>query len=124
MATDRPTLRKGQQMTKHRASDIEALRKVRDDLCAGRIKAESFDMSEWHCGSVGCIGGWAEQLYQPDLTQRVELMSDDNPLNRLFYPHCLSTDWSTITTCQAIKAIDNFLETGHPNWRKVMKDAP
>lgn len=45
----------------------------------------------------------------------------------LFYPdsdtpavHDDERDWEKFTTKQAVKAIDNFLYTGRPKWKKVL----
>lgn len=77
------------------------------------------------CGSVACIGGTMGQImgmsadeassyvYQRDPEDSKE------PIAHLFYPP-QKYDFGKITPAQAIKAIDNFLATGKPNWDKVL----
>lgn len=117
--------------------DRKALQQVRDDLCSGKITHNAFRMSYWtthsrdRCGTAHCIGGWAE-LHSANIISRGKFYYDprdkpvgyDNSLNKLFCPIYLDQDkWdSTITTCAAIRAIDNTLATGDPNWPEALKD--
>jgi len=60
------------------------------------------------CGSVGCIGGWADALYG------TEFNVTDSPrgLNDLFFP----TRQSSRTLEDAGRALRRYLETGAPAW--------
>jgi hypothetical protein len=115
--------------------ELNALKKVRDGLREGlyrHLSAEDvyekkdngkpvFNMSNWAtsqtCGTVGCIGGWMEaQLKAPRY-------SWDWPetLHPLFHPLVEGNEWERITPKKAARAIDNFIETGDPQWAKVLK---
>lgn len=97
---------------------------------------ESFDMTTWHCGSAGCIGGWAEKFWGSDVEQ-----DEDNPpfsdniamevlglthsqCSALFYPSeesSLSGDvpYSDITPAEAATAIRKLVGTGVVDWSHV-----
>lgn len=93
--------------------EYKALLKVRNKLCDGSIKPELFDMCDFDssksCGTAHCIGGWVRIYYKNINYNKDETFS-------LFYPREADIPWYKITTCHAVKAIDNFLETGDPNW--------
>jgi hypothetical protein len=102
-------------------------------------KGKNFNMSCWYnstsyeCGTVGCIGGWAEWV---DARERkvklewhslfpMELFHHSNHnfhagLNNLFYPTVDLPD--DITIPQAIKAIRNYLTMGFPDWKEVVAE--
>ena len=40
--------------------NIEAFKELRDTIAS--VPADHCDMRDWRCGSVCCIGGWAENL--------------------------------------------------------------
>lgn len=95
------------------------------------------------CGTVGCVGGhMAFILGVPPrdyVVSRSHYLFGQSPLeydndrfrcspalNDLFYPNqngggCLA--YRTITTAQAVQAIDNFLATGKPHWDEVCDDS-
>jgi len=79
-----------------------------------------FNMSWWRiaadCGTVCCIGGTAEAIGK--------VRFDNNPegLEHLFFPRGLDDCWGNITTSHAAKALRNYLFTGSPKWREVMKE--
>jgi hypothetical protein len=105
---------------------------------SGRISAKprrnGFNMSCWNleqdlhrvecdvsCGSVCCIGGWAE------LVGDVMFYGGDwdygnarhAALDRLFHPNCVAA-WDTITPHQAAQALRSYLTTGDPHWDRVL----
>ena len=93
-------------------------------------KPIGFNLSYWleptkehKCGTVGCIGGTAEWLVNESVFSYDDSMSfswTDHPgLKTLFNPS--NVCHSTVTVNQAARALRNFLETGHANWRKVKK---
>jgi hypothetical protein len=95
------------------------------------------------CGSVGCIGGnMAFVMGSTALTYVGSPRAERHPplfgmtgpsaegnyyggcsrsLVPLFFPiHKNDLSWHTITAKQMLKAIDNWLESGHPRWRQVL----
>jgi hypothetical protein len=87
-------------------------------------------MSYWsddgaHCGTVHCIGGWAEKL------GKVEFVGARRPkaLECLFYPDTLDDDaifdidWTTISSDHAASALRNYLTLGDPQWDQVIAAA-
>lgn len=75
------------------------------------------------CGSVGCIGGTMAMLMGMNSLNGIKFVhSHDIPgdrLKELFFPKGVH-DYSCITPALAVKAINNFLKTGNPSWRKVL----
>lgn len=76
------------------------------------------------CGSIGCIGGTMALLMRVNPR---DYMIRRHPLGLrvLFYPDTESPsvvfDYDLIQPMQAVKAIDNYLLTGKPRWRDVLK---
>ena len=111
-------------------------------------KGVLFDMStsseHYDCGTALCIGGFMKLFMmgvRPKSDGRFSITSareekidvyvmshnQENagrPIAKLFYPEIGETDvgWSTLTKAEAIKAIDNFLETGNPDWAGVVAE--
>jgi hypothetical protein len=83
------------------------------------------DMVQTHCGTVGCIGGYMGEIMGRDGSAYTRMHEDSRggryktPLSPLFYPDS-NTCWNELTAKQAVRAIDNFLTTGKPNWRKAL----
>lgn len=103
----------------------------------------------YSCGTVACIGGWmslkmqdvADAAIEDNLKLRwittahannyVGSYAGDNEhreangrdgrsqLGRLFYPK-ETLAWDPITPAQAVRAIDNYLETGQPRWEEIV----
>jgi hypothetical protein len=96
----------------------------RDELThlhAGDIDGQTdiFNMVIWYssgadCGTVGCIGGWAETIGQFQFPGE---MPDD--LDNLFYPPD-QYSFDSVTTDQAAAALSNYLTVGSPCWRDVL----
>lgn len=114
-------------------------RSVRDGLL--KPGTATFDMNVWSepavhalqdgreqvCGTVMCIGGWAEHL-TPDLVLREHFvrlrpLERRGPLYRLFHPSMDLVDWSDVGPHDAARAIRNYLEKGDPLWEEVMQAA-
>lgn len=78
-----------------------------------------FNMNCWYgrkeCGTVGCIGGWCDALYNTSFDH----MNAGHPVDTLFYPGMVK-DWNTITQSQAAHALRNYLATGKPDWAAVV----
>lgn len=96
------------------------------DAVVTGVKKRWFDMGvggDRHgCGTLGCIGGWMYAAMHPKA--RVGRMQDyvdrhqgvSSPFHELFF----GRTWSSITPAQGVKAIDNFLEFGKPDWEEVL----
>ncbi len=93
-------------------------------------KTHKFNMSvpcnARRCGSVACIGGTMAQIMGMDaidassyVYEREPGTAKETPISRLFYPP-EKYDFDKITPAHAVKAIDNFLATGKPNWTKIL----
>lgn len=84
------------------------------------------------CGTVACIGGhmalimdvadkeikYANKASINETAWRYVGEKASRALLKLFYPHPL-TSWEFITRECAIEAIDNFLNTGNPQWARA-----
>jgi len=89
-----------------------------------------------HCGTVGCIGGWAYALMNGKKVdgiwifdrERADNFVSNAPtedLRELFYPgnySCQSDRWEydNITAEQAAQALRNYLTNGRPEWEEVL----
>lgn len=133
------------------SDEYEALKQVRCLLDTGTIPEENFKMNHWFyteysCGTVACIGGWmqvllgtqnpSELLANHPFTDQVAYHEaalcsvrsgtfyegKPNRLHELFFPLIPRHKWRYITPQQAVKAIDNVLETGRPNWEEVVQE--
>lgn len=106
-----------------------------DKACPIRAHVHQFDMATpldmADCGTVGCIGGHMALIMGKDGGDYVNVHNDVVPteigydavghshaLHDLFFPP-RNLVWSSITPKHAIKAIDNWLRTGRPMWRKI-----
>jgi hypothetical protein len=103
---------------------------VRDELEQGKLKhlklheefkGRNFNMGLWichasPCDTIACIGGWMEMRMREVLGRKDVEVETTGALHSLFYPPC---NWNNITTQEAVRAIDNYLETGHPKWHEV-----
>lgn len=86
----------------------------------------AFNMGDWcetnECGTVGCIGGWAEKLYGAEFPHQEGYAR--LPVFKLFYPNWekagLNYNYYDITNDQAARALRNFLSTGEPRWDEVL----
>lgn len=72
----------------------------------------SFNMSEWDCGTVCCIGG----LLHRRLPERY--LEYAAPLHELYYPHDVRKLWSLITPDEAAEAIRRFVR-GERAWTHI-----
>ena len=92
------------------------------------------------CGTVSCIGGTMAFIMGADPIMYVGMRGKVGTASRvfqdLFYPnvsknYCnkwITLDsrtngegWNKITPAQGVKAIDNWLRTGKPQWLKVLR---
>lgn len=100
-----------------------------------------FNMSiaskSYECGTVGCIGGWVwvhmniERLMQDggvwylssadnhDADTYLYQKGPDCHLHHLYFPP--GSNYDAITPLEAAQAIDNYLNTGDPDWESVIE---
>lgn len=86
------------------------------------------------CGQVGCIGGWVGyelgykspghyvSAYEPF---ELNVGKSNSPLSQLYYPYIdgdLLETLEDVTELQAAQAIENFLNTGDPDWESAAPD--
>lgn len=75
-----------------------------------------FNMHEWsvptNCGTVCCIGGWAEYL------SGVQDLDYSKALDPLFYPSA-ADNWDDITPEKAAIVVRHYLTTGEIDWSLV-----
>ena len=107
------------------------------------LSDKAFDMNEWYdrdatafgCGTIGCIGGYAAAIIAKEthrgylgLYSRMhEIMDGDVKakghnglgLRELCFPSSVH-DWNDITPEMAAQAIDNYLDTGDPDWEGIV----
>jgi hypothetical protein len=79
----------------------------------------AFSMTMWKqetdCGTVGCIGGWAEKV------GGVVFIRYPGALDRLFYPGSDKvSEGYEATPAQAAIALRSYLTTGEPCWAEAM----
>lgn len=81
------------------------------------------------CGTVACIGGWMGAMMNmtPQEADDYVNENDSGKFGELFYPFggenaakAGGMDYSKITPVHAVKAIDSFLKTGKPNWKRAV----
>lgn len=107
------------------------------DVACAKEGCHVFDMhtsgKKYGCGTVGCIGGmmgfimgvrsdtYVNSSATPELDDGPRPGEASHSLYPLFYPPRTSDTypWAWITPKSAVKAIDNFLETGKPSWKAV-----
>lgn len=81
-----------------------------------------FNMSRFYdrteCGTVACIGGWAEYVGKLPHKALVMKRRDIPALMRLFEPCCCGSD--RIRPSQAALALRNYLTLGEPRWNEVL----
>jgi hypothetical protein len=73
------------------------------------------------CGSVCCIGGWAE-LAGNVIFYGAEWDGGNSrhaALDRLFHPNCVA-EWDAITPQQAAMALRSYLTIGDPHWEQCL----
>lgn len=90
-----------------------------------RSKTHLFNMgvacARTECGTVSCIGGTVALIMGLDQIHNYVCHTRSESLHHLFFPPEGCLDWNSATPAVAVKAIDNWLKTGHPGWRKLLK---
>jgi hypothetical protein len=77
-----------------------------------------FNMAEWGCGTVGCIGGTAEAIGRVQFTGYSTGYSPNGALYNLFFPR--HPEYDDITLSQASRALRNYLTTGSAQWESIL----
>jgi hypothetical protein len=95
------------------------------------LPPSDFNMLDWgdECGSVACIGGWAEFLflapladgYWPGRRDAAEIIGlSDFKADRLFFPIVEMACGSPAMSCRdpslAVHVIDHYLNAGQIDW--------
>jgi|SRR6185437_12340722 len=81
----------------------------------------SQDRSGHNCGTVACLGGWTDILFNRDgaaINTRDCLGLNYNQGIDLFYPS-VSKGWGNITLPEAITTLKKLLRTGKVDWSHV-----
>ena len=99
------------------------------ELPTSRFSA--YDVVESNCGTVCCIGGWAERVggrglfsyYRSVFRDRdvfTDIMRDSKKrrLHDLFFPEA---NLSRITVDQASRALSSYLTTGRAGWDEIVR---
>lgn len=94
-----------------------------DEAAGGDVVG--FTMGTFACGSVHCIGGWADRLYGTNFAG-LSLLKDYEDrrwfaLYALFYgdPDA-AVELDDVTVAQAAEALRNYLTTGSARWLEVL----
>lgn len=101
------------------------------------VTVKGFNLGYWFqhtdsdCGSIGCIGGWAEWVDARERKVRwewhglfpMEMFNKycdefHEGLNSLMYPDI--AEYDEVTPQQAAKAVQNYLTTGYPDWEEII----
>ena len=94
-----------------------ALIATRDMLKNGLPKGLAYDYNNWtektDCGTTACIGGMMEFITGSRFYYKVGV-------EELFFKGFNKKDGQGATQHQAVKAINNVLETGKPKWDEVL----
>ncbi len=94
-----------------------------DDVVVG------FNMGTFACGSVHCIGGWADRLFGTDFNS-LSLLCSANQDQRWFLLYELlygnidaPVELEDVSVAEAAEALRNYLTTGSARWLQVLGDA-
>ena len=86
-----------------------------------------FDMTDWHCGSAACLGGWAEHLGKLPRMSLSARADRHKGMYDLFYPDGPDGHGvipfrrlQGVTPSQAAIALRNFLTHGEPRWSEAL----
>lgn len=99
---------------------VSALVKVLGMMERGEISEDNFCMLDWTCGTVACIGGWAERMGSPQFGYLEDMPKS---LARLVYPDSFgmkNEQLRNITRAQAAHALRNYLTLGEARWAKIL----
>lgn len=88
----------------------------------GEIHDNHFRMAVWwnECGTVGCIGGWAEKVAKKPFGE-FGCTFTQNP-NKYELHMAEGHDWLTIRPRHAAIAIRNYLTTGEARWAEAIAE--
>jgi len=74
-------------------------------------KLAGFNMSNWHCGTVGCIAGWAREIFGEGPYDALDL--EFWQADALYVPHGPTHD---IQPHHAAAVLRHLAETGKVDW--------
>jgi hypothetical protein len=84
-----------------------------------------FNMGTFKCGSVHCIGGWADRLWGTSLSTGISPINRTALYNLLYVAHdgdeLEDLVLEDITVAQAAEALRNYLTTGAARWAEVLE---
>lgn len=99
--------------------EIKHKESIKINYLSGQVFSGQFNMRHWNitdeCGTVCCIGGTAELVGDVKLLETVA--SNDRLYNLCFGV----PDMEAVTVEQAARALRNYLTTGRPKWKKILK---
>lgn len=121
-------------------AEHRALLEIRGHFAAGTFRhdvemeadqRDGFNMEqaekETKCGTTCCIGGWMYQAMARDRTTRSASATRyvhydrSDALHPLFFPEDIDDmAYADITPGAALAAIDSFISSGDPDWRKAL----
>lgn len=91
-------------------------------------------IADYDCGTALCIGGWVRllrdgpvppEVIEEPLAADIEAYvfgSRSPSLRTLYFPAFYDeTSWDDVTPEDGIRAIENFLITGFPNWKEAIR---
>jgi hypothetical protein len=106
--------------------NIENLTTLRNFLA--ELPGEKFDMTEWKCGTVACIGGWATTVFAAEVlpyesltsrfVNRVLGLAEDQGYE-LYFGDGTSKE---VTTAQACIVLDHLIATGEVDWSVALEE--
>ncbi len=99
---------------------------LRDHL-ANVVHDQYFNMAEWRCGTVACIGGWAEALFFPGRQEATvgeyeiaeELGLTAEQADDLFFMTATERKMKEVGRAEAVAVLDHYLATGKIDWDAV-----
>jgi hypothetical protein len=106
------------------ADVIEGLPHGTVDWASSIGELSAFNMSEWNCGTVGCIAGWTIKVfskaddsthYTTEARSLLGLSSEE--AEGLFTPRCRDVeDYRRVKPTQAAAVLRHLVATGEVDW--------
>lgn len=113
------------------AEHIEALEMGQFDPHTFTNDPVKFNMGYWSCGTVACIGGWADCLWAGEegwlMATKDILDLEHNKAEELFYPGSTRNaeheyNYEDITPKMAASCIRHLVETGEVDWTRAVRE--
>ena len=102
------------------------LRYVSPEISYDDVVGPGFNMGTFACGSVHCIGGWADRTYGTKFADLSLLWSANQDhrflrLYELLYGDIeAQVELEDVTVVQAAEALRNYLTRGNAHWPQVL----